>query len=78
MRYEEAKSFFVHEMESAFYEGIEEVKVIHGVGTYALRNMVLAEVEKVDYIEILPQMHNPGTIRLKLLVPDIELRKKYL
>jgi len=77
LRYVEAQSHFLTELERAFMAGEAEVEVIHGIGTYALRKMVLKEIESIDYVEII-ENHNPGALRLRILGPEPSMMKKYL
>jgi len=76
MRYEEARIFFRAELEKFFFRGFELVEVVHGVGTYTLRNMILDEIHNLDYVNIIDS-HNPGSLLLELLVPDKSALKKY-
>lgn len=69
MRYEEAKIFFREELEKYFMKGVEVIEVIHGIGTYALRNMIIDEIKMLDYVKIIDSQ-NPGSILLELLVPE--------
>ena len=77
LRYSEAQSHFLVELERAFMSGEPEVEVIHGIGTYALRNMVLKEIKSIDYVEVI-ENHNPGSLRLRILGPEPSIMKKYL
>ena len=76
MRYDEAKIHFRSELEKYFFRGIEVVEVVHGIGTYTLRNMILDEINQLDYVNII-ESHNPGSLILELLVPDKSTLKKY-
>lgn len=79
LRYEEARQKFLQEIEHAFYQGISEVEIIHGVGTYTLRNMLLKEIKRIDYISISNEWNsNPGSLKVLLAVPDAGLMKKYI
>ena len=79
LRFEEAQSKFLRELDSYFVQGIEEIEVIHGIGQHILRRMVEQEVEKLDYVEIVQQpLTNPGALKLKLLVPPKHERDQYL
>lgn len=73
-RWQEARSIFLKEIEFHLSKGTQEVEVLHGIGDYILRKMVIAEVEKIDYVEILftPEgvRPNDGVLRLKILMPD--------
>ncbi len=78
LHYEEAKQKFLTELDNAFFSGEPEVEVIHGVGTYTLRNMVLEQIKKISYVELSNNWnHNPGSLKLTLLVPEMSLLKKY-
>ena len=77
LRYEEAKRLLIREIESFFYQGVEDVSIVHGVGDYILRNMVLQELAKIDYVQILEQAHfNPGSLKVRLLIPPKEVLKR--
>ncbi|MDH4199009.1 MAG: Smr/MutS family protein [Spirochaetia bacterium] len=69
MRFTEAKLHFRNELEKCFYFGDRFVEVIHGIGTYTLRNMVIDEVGKLDYVSII-ESYNPGSLILELDVPE--------
>ena len=75
MRYHEAKSYFRTELEKYFYRGCEVVEVVHGIGTYTLRNMILEEIKHLDYVNII-ESSNPGSLLLELLVPENNVIKK--
>jgi hypothetical protein len=76
MRYDEAKIFFRAELEKKFFRGYELVEVIHGIGTYTLRKMILDEIHQLDYVNIIDS-HNPGSLLLELLVPEKSALRKY-
>jgi len=76
MRYEEAKNFFRAELEKYFFRGFELVEVVHGIGTYTLRNMIIDEISNLDYVNIIDS-HNPGSLLLELLVPDKRTLRKF-
>lgn len=78
LRYEEARQKFLREIEHAFYKGIREAEIIHGVGTYALRNMVIKEIQSIDYVQISDEWNpNPGSLKIILNIPDPGILKKY-
>ena len=57
------------------------VEVVHGIGTYALRNMIEVEIEKhrtifVDLTQAFTK--NPGSIKIEILGPEPHILKKYL
>jgi dsDNA-specific endonuclease/ATPase MutS2 len=72
MRYEEARTKLLAEIESLFFAGTPEVEVVHGIGNYILRRMAEKELSHLDYVEILsPGFYaNPGSMRVRLLIPD--------
>jgi len=77
MRFEVAKSHFLRELDAAFMSGETEIEVIHGVGTYALKNMIHEEASKLDYITLLPSS-NPGVTRLEISGPDEHILRQYI
>ncbi|MDH5720688.1 MAG: Smr/MutS family protein [Spirochaetia bacterium] len=81
MRFEEAKNKFLQEIEHCFARGIEFVEVIHGIGTYTLRNMVLNEINNIEYIELFNPLEysmNPGSLKLVIKTPDKYTLYKYI
>ncbi|MDH5717982.1 MAG: Smr/MutS family protein [Spirochaetia bacterium] len=81
LRFQEAKEKFLREVEKAFINGIKEIEVIHGIGTYTLRKMVIEEVSKLDYADIDNSnifFSNPGSLRLLLFPPESHLLNKYI
>lgn len=72
MRYDEARTKLLNEIESLFFSGAPEVEVVHGIGNYILRRMAEQELGALDYVEILKPGYyaNPGAMRVRLLVPD--------
>ncbi|HRP70750.1 MAG TPA: Smr/MutS family protein [Turneriella sp.] len=79
MHFEDAKHKLLSEIEHLFFEGVCEVEIIHGIGNYILRKMVIAELSKLDYVH-LDENHfnpNPGSLRATLLVPDENLLERY-
>jgi len=79
-RYEEARTQFLSEMNKAFLEGETIVEVVHGIGTFALKNMVLNETEKLNFAKILTvySEKNPGITRIELFPPDKLSLLRYL
>ena len=71
LSYPDAKQKLLQGIESFFFSGCEIVKVVHGVGTYTLRNMAIQELSKLDYVEIIedPFSMNPGELKVRLLIP---------
>jgi len=81
LRFSEAKDKFLKEIESCFAKGIDIVEVIHGIGTYTLRNMVIEEVKNLDYVDFLHEPEitfNPGSIKLVIQIPDKSRLNQYL
>jgi dsDNA-specific endonuclease/ATPase MutS2 len=76
MRYNDAKIHFRNEIEKFFFRGHQYIEVIHGIGTYTLRKMVLDEVININYVQII-ENNNPGSLVLELQIPDINTLKKY-
>lgn len=76
MGYVDAKRFFRAELEKSFFRGQELVEVVHGIGTYTLRKMILEEINTLDYVNII-ESHNPGSLLLELLVPDKSTLKRF-
>ena len=78
LKYEEAKKKLLLEIENLFFQGISEASIIHGIGNYILRDMVVQEIAKLDYVEIREAAHfNPGELRIRLLIPSKEVLKSY-
>jgi len=79
MHYEEARTKLLREIESQFFAGTQEVEVVHGIGNYILRRMAEQELGNLDYVEILsPGCYaNPGSMRVRLLVPDAGTMQAY-
>lgn len=82
MRIEKARSIFLKELERFFLAGEQEVHVLHGIGKYILRDMVVEECKKIDYVEILSTPDgirpNDGIMRLKILTPEKSLLDTYI
>ncbi|MCX7633151.1 MAG: Smr/MutS family protein [Turneriella sp.] len=79
MRYEEARSKLLAEIEKCFIAGIREVEIVHGIGSYVLRRMVEEELGKLDYVRIIKTpLANPGVLRAELLVPEENILREYL
>ena len=72
LSYFDAKKKLLENIEALFFRGHTKAIIIHGIGTYTLRNMVIEEVSKLDYIKIInnPLSDNPGQLEIELLVPD--------
>ena len=79
LRFEPARKKLLEEIDAAFMKGESMVEIIHGIGTYTLRTMVLDELEKVDYARILESdfHYNPGSMLIELLVPEQGILNKY-
>ncbi len=69
-----ARAKLLHEIELYFARGYEKVKVIHGVGTYVIHNMVVEEIAKIDYVEHIqtPLSFNDGELYIRLLIPKLQ------
>lgn len=82
MRFDKARGIFLNEIEKYFLQGEQEVHVLHGIGEYILRDMVIEECKKIDYVEVLstpPGIHpNDGILRLRILAPEKSVLDKYL
>lgn len=78
LRYEEAKNVLLRELDRAFCAGYEEVEIIHGIGTYTLRKMAEQELKKLDYVDPIPAQMNPGSLVVRLLIPNKSELKKYM
>lgn len=80
LSYDEARRKLLREIEQAFLEGVEEVEIIHGVGSYILAKMVREELAKISYVVPLDNSlhYNPGACRYQLLVPSKESLRRYL
>jgi len=74
--YSEAKHIFLSELEKCFFSGEERIEVVHGIGEYVLRNMVFAEVAKIDYAQV-RDSDNPGISIVELDLPEESMLKKY-
>ena len=67
LHYEEAKEKFLNELDECFCQGITRVNVVHGVGEYILRKMVLKELENINYAEAdFFFDDNPGELNISL------------
>lgn len=79
MRFDEARHKLLSDIERYFFAGEREVEIVHGIGNYVLRNMAIAELKKLDYVEFgeLGYNPNPGSLKVKLLVPDEGLMSQY-
>lgn len=80
LRYDQAKEKFLTSLEKAFLAGETIVEVVHGVGTYALRTMIIEELKSIDYASAIETgfAMNPGTIRIELYPPDSSVLRKYI
>jgi len=77
LHYEEAKNILLSEIEKSFLSGEKEVEVVHGIGTYTIRNMILKEIEKISYVEF-SRFKSDAVIVLKIDSPPEHILKKYL
>lgn len=79
MRFDEARNKLLAEIERLFFAGEPEVEIVHGIGNYVLRNMAIKELEKLDYVELSAGGYNPnpGSLKVKLLVPDAGVMERY-
>lgn len=79
MRFDEARNKLLSELDKHFFAGQPEVEIIHGIGNYVLRNMVLAELKKLDYVRIQDAgFHpNPGSLKVTLLGPEKSVLDRY-
>lgn len=76
LRYEEARSKLLSELEKAFMAGETCVEVVHGIGTYTLKKMVEKEVAQIDYVDIL-ESQNPGSALLEVYPPEPHILRQY-
>jgi dsDNA-specific endonuclease/ATPase MutS2 len=78
LRFEEARAKLLREIEHHFFAGASEVEIVHGIGDYVLRRMAEQELKKLDYVSITEVTNpNPGSLRIKLLVPDPGVLESY-
>lgn len=79
MRFDEARNKLLADIERFFFAGEREVEIVHGIGNYVLRNMAIAELGKLDYVELSADGYNPnpGSLKVKLLVPDEGAMERY-
>lgn len=56
--------------------GYPVVEVVHGIGTYTLRKMILEEISLIEYATF-RESANPGSLIVELDVPDPAILKKY-
>ena len=79
MRFDEARNKLLSEIEQHFFAGESEVEIVHGIGNYILRKMVIAELAKLDYVRINSDNYNmnPGSLKVTLLIPDAGLLDSY-
>ena len=81
LRFEDAKKKFLNEIEKCFARGVQYVEVIHGIGSYILRNMVIDEINKINYVELASDQDfntNPGSIKLIIRTPEKSILNKYI
>jgi dsDNA-specific endonuclease/ATPase MutS2 len=79
MRFDEARNKLLSEIEHHFFAGETEVEVVHGIGDYVLRKMAIAELSQLDYVRVEDSGFNPnpGSLKVRLLVPDPGLLERY-
>ena len=79
LRVAEARRTLLKELDAYFMKGINNVDIVHGVGTYTIRNMVREEITKIDYAVIVEDdyQQNYGITRVKLLCPSEDILKSY-
>jgi dsDNA-specific endonuclease/ATPase MutS2 len=79
MRYDEARNKLLQEIEKFFYQGVSELEIVHGIGNYILRRMAEKELAALDYVQILEAGYypNPGSMRVRLLIPDPGVLETY-
>jgi len=79
MKYDDARNKLLREIEHLFFEGTEDVEVIHGIGNYILREMAIKELEKLDYVTIDLKIFNPnpGSLKVRLLTPEKSILDSY-
>lgn len=79
MRFDEARNKLLSEIERYFFAGETEVEVVHGIGNYILRKMAIAELSQLDYVRVEDSAFNPnpGSLKVRLLVPDPGLLERY-
>lgn len=75
MRRENAKNKFIDELEKHYSNREKEVKIIHGIGNYVLREMLLEEIKSINYVEIVEDFFEESTasLLLKIHSPDKKL-----
>lgn len=79
MRFDEARNKLLADIEKFFFAGETEVEIVHGIGNYILRKMVIAELAKLDYVRINDSGFNPnpGSLKVQLLSPDPGILETY-
>ena len=79
MRFDEARNKLLSEIEKFFFAGESEVEIVHGIGNYILRKMVITELAKLDYVRVEDSGFNPnpGSLKVRLLTPDPGIMKTY-
>ncbi len=80
MRFEEARNKLLAEIEKAFLDGVKEIEVIHGIGSYTLHDMVLEECKRIAYLKpISATFHpNPGSTLFEVLSPEPHEMSAYI
>lgn len=73
LKYHEAKDKLIKELEKHYHNGSSSVRVIHGIGTYTLRKMVIEEIKTIDYVEIQPDFfgEDQASLLLRIFSPHI-------
>lgn len=79
MSYAEAEKKLEKEIHSALCKGKKYIEIIHGVGTYTLRKMVIKYLMSLDFVKILPEesSFNPGTLKIELDIPEKKVLDSY-
>ena len=72
MRRENAKNKLIDELEKHYSNREKRVKIIHGIGNYVLREMLLEEIKTINYVEIVEDFFEESTasLLLKIHSPD--------
>ena len=80
MHYNDAKNKLEREIHNAQFQGHRYVEIIHGIGTYTLRNMTVEYLQTLNFVKLLPEESgfNPGSLKVELDIPDEQIRRKYL
>ncbi|MBE7437009.1 MAG: Smr/MutS family protein [Spirochaetales bacterium] len=71
LKAEEARRKLEAELESAFLRGERHVRIIHGIGTFKLRQLTATVVEEMGLGRVLPDSlgRNPGVTEVELDPP---------